>query len=530
MMKISLLIVGILLVAISTYAAFTVWQFNRDKLAYILDVNASLSHAIARKVQGQQEAIDHSIQNMVSLIHYAGLEKEKNTILKVLFQSEPNIVSFGLFQKHQAQAGQIELVPVYALYNRNFMDLQKITDEQLRELSINALNSPSSGAYQEGDTFIINQPQWKLLTYVIALNQDKSHVCVVHISKEFFYEAMGESKIHDTYVVDPKGVVVAQNNVKAPTQSLSGHPLFSQAQQSPLASSGSEFDWADHGAKISYVGNFVKLDKHLLLVTQLDKKKAFEGVHAIILNTIFFSLLLLGISIIVAVLFSKTITAPLQRLMVATENLAAGNYKVEIPIQTNDEVGQLADYFVELGRKLDERETQLEEATELAIRDGMTGLYNHRHFRNQVNQFFQLARRHDQDLSILLVDIDHFKKVNDTYGHQQGDAVLKEMSQILKSLVRDTDIAARYGGEEFVVVLPQTDMQGAQILAERIRESFRTLNIKNVTGEGSMSATCSIGVTTLRLHPFGAVDDFIKQADENLYAAKRGGRDKVIAA
>ena len=160
-----------------------------------------------------------------------------------------------------------------------------------------------------------------------------------------------------------------------------------------------------------------------------------------------------------------------------------------------------------------------------ASKDGLTGLDNHAHFQKLCKREFDLAIRHNNNLTILLCDIDYFKDVNDTYGHQVGDEVLKGFAGLLKGLVRDTDLLARYGGEEFILALPNTDLAGGNMVAEKIRclsENHRYWHEKT-----SFNATVSIGVATRSLtqkHPH----DLIEQADAALYQAKASGRNLVV--
>jgi two-component system, cell cycle response regulator len=160
-----------------------------------------------------------------------------------------------------------------------------------------------------------------------------------------------------------------------------------------------------------------------------------------------------------------------------------------------------------------------------AVADGLTGLYNHRYFQEQLEKEYSRARRFNLSLSLIMVDIDHFKRLNDNYGHQQGDIVLKGMSGILRRSVRDIDLVARYGGEEFVVVLPETPKKNAVIVADRIRESLEEYEFEY--DAGVLRATASFGVSG---HPDDDITtrlDLIAKADEAMYQAKRDGRNCV---
>ena len=167
------------------------------------------------------------------------------------------------------------------------------------------------------------------------------------------------------------------------------------------------------------------------------------------------------------------------------------------------------------------------EAQRLSVTDPLTGAGNLRHMTTTLAREVERASRFQRPLSLLLLDLDHFKAVNDTYGHTVGDAVLRELARRLASCVREVDIVARYGGEEFVVVTPETDIHGAERLAARICEAVREEPF--VVGTDVVLVTVSVGIATLPTH--GSVSgDLVRAADEGLYAAKRAGRDQYRIA
>lgn len=163
----------------------------------------------------------------------------------------------------------------------------------------------------------------------------------------------------------------------------------------------------------------------------------------------------------------------------------------------------------------------------LAITDSITKLYVHRYFQLRLEEEVARSRRYNSTISLLMCDIDHFKNVNDTYGHQQGDIILKEISKILKKNVRSTDIAARYGGEEFAIVLPETTQADAKIVAERIRRDVHEFKFPSVTQGAPIRCSISIGVAGFPLNA-NDKDQLITKADNALYKAKDIGRNKVV--
>ena len=164
-----------------------------------------------------------------------------------------------------------------------------------------------------------------------------------------------------------------------------------------------------------------------------------------------------------------------------------------------------------------------------AITDSMTGLYNHRFFVDQLSKEMQRSRRYQNPLSLLMLDIDHFKNYNDTNGHPAGDELLKRIGDIFKGSVRRTDYVVRYGGEEFAIILPETPLENAQLVAEKIRKTIEKEVFHNQEAQPGSNLTISIGVAE-HSKEFNLVDEFVNSADVALYDAKETGRNKVCSA
>lgn len=163
----------------------------------------------------------------------------------------------------------------------------------------------------------------------------------------------------------------------------------------------------------------------------------------------------------------------------------------------------------------------------MAVTDGLTMLYNHRYFVKRLNEEFKRTKRYGTQLAFLMIDLDDFKNINDTYGHQKGDIILHKVARIIKKSVRETDIVARYGGEEFSVILPHTNREDAVNLANRIRASVQ--NFKPETFGGDVSITVSVGVSIYPYNGIESVDELIRCADDRLYQAKCNGKNAVVS-
>ncbi|MFC6199637.1 PleD family two-component system response regulator [Ponticaulis profundi] len=195
------------------------------------------------------------------------------------------------------------------------------------------------------------------------------------------------------------------------------------------------------------------------------------------------------------------------------------------PIDT-EELSARVKTQVRKKRYVDAMRRRLDESMELAITDQLTGLYNRRHMLNQLGQFLNRANRGDGPLSVFIADIDHFKSVNDTYGHDVGDEVLKQFAERMRENVRPADIPCRQGGEEFVVIMPNTAGDVASSVAERVRRHVCGEPFRIDSGKGRLDVTVSLGVATT-LSAGETEDDVIKRADEALYEAKHAGRNQV---
>ncbi|RLD16834.1 MAG: hypothetical protein DRI36_05105 [Caldiserica bacterium] len=168
---------------------------------------------------------------------------------------------------------------------------------------------------------------------------------------------------------------------------------------------------------------------------------------------------------------------------------------------------------------------KIKSTVEISLLDSLTGLYNHRAFQERLSKELERAYKYDLIFSLIMMDIDDFKKYNDTYGHLEGDHLLRSLAQIMKYTLRETDFIARYGGEEFAIILPETNKEGAVIACERLRRTIEGQRF----GKERRKVTASFGVSS---YPEDGVykDDLIKKADDALYRSKRAGKNRVTPA
>ena len=217
-----------------------------------------------------------------------------------------------------------------------------------------------------------------------------------------------------------------------------------------------------------------------------------------------------------------------------TELVALRKDQTEFPIELSLSALKLQGEWHSFGivRDISNRkraEAQLRESEkrykELSITDGLTKLYNSRHFHTNMQLEMERANRYNRALALLMIDIDNFKRFNDTYGHQAGDKALFKTGAVIRSALREADTGYRYGGEEFAVILPETVGLGAVQVAERIRQDIADMPI-SLKSETSFSITVSLGVSELQAND--NLSQLIGRADQNLYAAKTEGKNRVI--
>jgi diguanylate cyclase (GGDEF)-like protein len=222
---------------------------------------------------------------------------------------------------------------------------------------------------------------------------------------------------------------------------------------------------------------------------------------------------------------------PLSKLLQeANEGLSDLNLSYEkLLAEYKKEKMQAEKLAQELKATNDELNKANQKLEETSVRDYLTGLYNRRYLFDFLDKELNRAQRYGVRFSIMIFDIDFFKKINDTYGHQSGDLVLKAISEKATAMIRNTDLLARYGGEEFVVVMPQTETHGAGTIAERLRKAIEGMDIP-VDGQ-TVKITVSVGVATyVSQSEKLTIEEFIDKADKALYEAKTSGRNKVVIA
>jgi diguanylate cyclase (GGDEF)-like protein len=244
----------------------------------------------------------------------------------------------------------------------------------------------------------------------------------------------------------------------------------------------------------------------------------------------------LVLSLALGFLFGTRLNRSLRRLTRAVRAMRHGYLKQHVVVESKDEIGMLANAFNRMSDKLARQYHELEESKkrieklamqlrEMSMRDALTQLHNRRYFDEHGNRLFQHALRYQRPFSVMIADIDHFKKINDTYSHAMGDEVLRRIGEILGTKVRASDLVARYGGEEFVIAFPETDLTQAHETCESLRKRIESYPWHELHPE--LKVTMSMGLNSdARVADIHAM---LEVADSLLYRAKHSGRNQVCS-
>jgi diguanylate cyclase (GGDEF)-like protein len=274
------------------------------------------------------------------------------------------------------------------------------------------------------------------------------------------------------------------------------------------------------------------------VVAEKERAKAYAQIVSLRNLTLALVVGLLFVIGLAAYLLSLSLVRPLNRLTSGAGKVAGGDLEVDVPVSSRSEVGYLTEVFNDMVARLRQGREELAsinetlreknvELHEISITDSLTGLYNRKHLMETLDKEVSRSQRHSRSFSLLVIDIDHFKKYNDTYGHLAGDEVLSKLASVFKESIRSSDYAARYGGEEFIIMLPEIGPEQGVEAAERIRHKVAE---EIFSGDGeSIKVTISVGVACYPKNGEDA-ESVIRNADAALYEAKELGRNRVILA
>ncbi len=286
---------------------------------------------------------------------------------------------------------------------------------------------------------------------------------------------------------------------------------------------------SEHGKIImdtirDHFNDFKKEEEQLLKIREAEYNASHDAMRVVFAIE---ALLLIAVLFVIGFMTQRNLVDPLVKLTNWASKLSSGsvadvNYTLP-PKNKNDELTLLTEAFINMYAEVQDRTERLKS---LAKTDPLTGAYNRRVFNDELNKEIKRAKRYGTSLSIIIFDIDNFKTINDTYGHDVGDTVIKAVVDYVHDQQRETDVFARYGGEEFALILPQADMTALRQKAERIRSGIENLEI-HVNHEHKLSITVSLGGTEFNHTTMPSGEAMLKTADKAMYCAKNNGRNRV---
>jgi diguanylate cyclase (GGDEF)-like protein len=350
---------------------------------------------------------------------------------------------------------------------------------------------------------------------------------------------------------------------------MQGHISIVDAEQRYIASSSDErttstyaLPLPENGAATRAVERIDDKDRRFIassmpvgrhnwsLVIEEEYDLAFARVATAMRRVAGINLAIIAVFALIAYRFAVGLVRPVEALSRAARQISNGEINIQLPrTASRDEVGLLTRAFSEMTSRIEANAREIEAANrhveevnaelrtrndelhsanhvlaQLSITDGLTGLYNHRYFQDSLAKEAKRTKRTEEPLALILIDIDHFKSWNDSLGHAAGDAILKRIAEVMKTLLRSSDVLARYGGEEFALLAPETSADGAEQLAEKIRRTIAETQFFINPPSEQRNVTVSMGLS----HYAGDKKQLFSEADQALYRAKDSGRDCVM--
>ncbi len=437
-----------------------------------------------------------------------------------------------------------------------FVDYEELlalnTDGQVIATSadkVSSLGLPSDWRKQvQADTPIVSESyQDKVLHKTAVLvavpikDQDSRFIGVLAVKLnlrtiEEILKGSELGKTGHTYVISQTGTVIASSH-SSPSEVIKLELPATLSQ--PVSETDPALDEYDdpYGRKV--IGTLRRMSQmNWGIVAQIEKEEVYAQVSRIRVLTMMICLGLLLTIGLIAYFLGLTIVRPLDRLTNGAAMVAAGDLEVKLAVVGHSEVRYLTEVFNTMVARLRTDREELarinvtltgknDELRTLSTTDSLTGLFNRRHFMETLAHEVARAGRLKHALSVMMIDVDHFKKFNDSSGHQAGDALLKKVGVIFKDSIRSIDYAGRYGGDEFIILLPEVGLARALEIANRLCERVAVETPKS--GMEGISVSLSIGVAELPAHG-DTPEAIIASADRALYQAKRNGRNRVVLA
>jgi diguanylate cyclase (GGDEF)-like protein len=542
--KILAVISFVLLTCLSIYVWIAIETFKKDKTEVIYDVNQRTIQSLVAEINNGLSSSGNTFRLFAQSYSYFGKDKATKLFSEILVK-DPLIVTMGLFEK----TSDGKVTKQVSLSNKTYFQLthtkESDVDDELSKYVFSA--SPKMELKSE----ILWSPKVQnlpLLGYGINViqhnlsNNTDSHIYLVGFLRSDIFFNVNQRELTKTFLIDKSGkILLSSNGELNESNGTLSNPLINQFMQG--ISRNSVMKFSDDTGK-EFFGAFSTLNfSDFAVVSMIEAQPAFAGVNKLVFRSLIFALAILCFGFIVSLFFSKTITNPILALVETMKKISKGDLSQRATTKSKDEIGELTNVFnqmtsdlkashdglEELNRSLEEKvKDRTRQLEELATRDPLTNLFNRRHFNAKLLEEINRSKRSKNPVSVVYLDIDHFKKYNDGNGHPQGDILLKQFSLVIQTPIRNTDTCARLGGEGFCIILPETDLKGALLCAEKVRKAVESTDFPNGEKQPLGRVTCSLGVS--EFPTFGHDEEsLIQSADKALYHVKESGRNQVGA-
>ncbi len=412
------------------------------------------------------------------------------------------------------------LSSIVPIYNQEFLEGVTGLDVTIDKFIKNIL---SIKIPYEGNSFLLNQKG-----KIVAMPKSVQNILKIKDIEKYTYDK-GETidttieKSDDFTILNHQDKIIAKNFENIIKNKKYDHDIIVDGKEYLLFTNKIErTSW--------YVISLISKEKILLSLHDLEKEYKYLGYLMIIFIVIFYFIFFIYL-LRKAKEFVAQINTPLKNIIKMTKHLGSKKETELLNTSPIVELDELCTNFNKLSQKLDKRTKKLIESEtqrfinqELANTDALTGVYNRRFLHDFAEQYIQIVKREKTPFTLLLMDIDKFKNINDTLGHSVGDDVLKKLVEVVKTIVRKNDVIVRLGGDEFVIVLPNTVVENAKEVAHKIIDTFNDM-LKTKSYEYPF--TVSIGIAKYEYDKDNHIEDLLVKADKALYQAKKNGRNGV---
>ena len=515
-----------------------VTSFKEDKLTSAYELNAYTISEIKTKLENKILSIIDKIRSSTILIEKHQLDQK--SLESFLNISEDKSIE-AIFQYDYKKDNPIPLTKLQQISKKPMPDMTSYFSKMVQS---SQSKLPFFWSFQWNNT---NFTALRLIfSYNIEANGQqifKEQYFFVLFKQDELFQFKTNSQLSDVMIFNNTGQLLYSNHpfdseLVETTFSL---PVFQNALQNKNILQVSQ---QTINQKSYLISTLAQGSGDIIISTMISTEDAFAGVKKVYQNAAILAVLSILFNYFVTQYFSSSITKPLSYLTQQMQKISKGQLDINVDVRSQDEVGVLASNFKQMTLDLKTSKTELQnlnrdleqkvadrtkQLEELTIKDPLTGAYNRRFFDQKILEEIQRSKRSGAPVGLLYLDIDHFKKYNDQNGHPEGDQLLINFVKTVKSVVRTHDYFCRLGGEEFCIVTVNTDINGLQIFAEKVRSHIYTTDFKFGEKQPLGRLSCSIGVS---LYPDFAhdPDSLVKSADEALYHAKQGGRNRWVMA